>query len=229
MSDYLSSLGYPFRGRPMVFVFAVLIIWAMLLAAWAPVIGWIAVFCFLMPFMCVFFMKMVQQSSMGDEEMCLFPELEEWLDGLMMPFIRLVVCIGVSFLPLAFYLHRLDWEMDGTGSMSWLFIAAGVIYFPGAFMRTSVLESFSGLSPVGWWMLVRKAPLSYAGLVGAFSVGGWVILNLPSGLLMDFAMAPVKLYVTCVLMNMCGLFMLKHEFAAEEDDGGFSISGPAAS
>ena len=41
MSDYLSSLGYPFRGRPMVFAFAVLIVWAMFLAAWAPLIGWI--------------------------------------------------------------------------------------------------------------------------------------------------------------------------------------------
>ena len=58
---------------------------------------------------------------------------------------------------------------------------------------------------------------------------GWVILSLPSGFLMDFAMAPVKLYVACVLMNMCGLFMLKHEFAGEEEDGGFSISGSAAS
>ena len=34
--------GYPFRGRPMVFAFAVLIVWAMFLAAWAPLIGWIA-------------------------------------------------------------------------------------------------------------------------------------------------------------------------------------------
>ncbi|MFR4224139.1 MAG: hypothetical protein ACLT38_11380 [Akkermansia sp.] len=56
-----------------------------------------------------------------------------------------------------------------------------------------------------------------------------MILSLPSGFLMDFAMAPVKLYVACVLMNMCGLFMLKHEFAGEEEEGGFSISGPAAS
>ncbi len=38
---------------------------------------------------------------------------------------------------------------------------------------------------------------------------------------MDFAMVPVKLYVACVLMNMCGLFMLKHEFAGEEEDGSF--------
>ncbi|WP_418392758.1 hypothetical protein, partial [Akkermansia sp.] len=92
MSDYLSSLGYPFRGRPMVFAFAVLIVWAMFLAAWAPLIGWIAIFCFLQPFMCAFFMKMVQRSAMGEEEICLFPELEEWLDDLMMPYIRLVMC-----------------------------------------------------------------------------------------------------------------------------------------
>lgn len=42
-------------------------------------------------------------------------------------------------------------------------------------------------------------------------------------------MAPVKLYTACVLMNMCGLFMLKYEFAGEEEDDCFSPSGPAAS
>lgn len=89
--------------------------------------------------------------------------------------------------------------------------------------------TFSGLSPVGWWGLVRRAPFSYAGLLGAICAGGWIILNLPSGPLMDFAMVPVKLYVACVLMNMCGLFMLKHEFAGEEEVGSFSPSGPAAS
>ena len=33
MSDCLSSLGYPFRGRPMVFVFSVMMVWGMFLAA----------------------------------------------------------------------------------------------------------------------------------------------------------------------------------------------------
>ena len=148
----------------MVFAFAVLIVWAMFLAAWAPLIGWIAIFCFLQPFMCAFFMKMVQRSAMGEEEICLFPELEEWLDDLMMPYIRLVMCMAVSFLPLVIYLGVMDWDMDSP--LIWLFIAAGAAYFPGVFMRTSVLESFSGLSPAGWWGLVRKAPLPYAGLLG---------------------------------------------------------------
>lgn len=177
MSDYLSSLGYPFRGRPMVFVFSVMMVWGVFLAARDVLIGWIAAFCFLLPF--------------------------------------------------AVYAHTAAWAADTT--LAWLFLAAGVIYFPGVFMRTSVRERFSGLSPVGWWGLVRRAPFSYAGLLGAICAGGWIILNLPSGPLMDFAMVPVKLYVACVLMNMCGLFMLKHEFAGEEEDGSFSPSGPAAS
>lgn len=227
MSDYLSSLGYPFRGRPMVFVFAVLMIWAVLLASWVPLIGWIAVFCFLLPFMCAFFMKMVQQSAIGEEDICLFPEPDDWLDSLMLPVVRLVMCFVVSFLPLAVYVQAADWDADGP--LFWLFLAAGAIYFPGVFMRTCVLESFSGLSPAGWWGLVRKAPLSYAGLLGAMYAGGGVILSLPSGLLTDFAMAPVKLYITCVLMNMCGLFLLKHEFSREEEEDDFSISGPAGS
>lgn len=121
----------------------------------ASLIGLIANFCFLLPFMSVFFMKMVQQSAMGEEEICLFPELEDWLDSMMMPFIQLVACMVVSSLPLVIYLNVADWDLDGP--LAWLFIAAGAVYFPGAFMRTAVLESFSGPSPVGWWMLVRRA------------------------------------------------------------------------
>lgn len=101
--------------------------------------------------------------------------------------------------------------------------------FPGRFHEDFRAGKFFRAFSRGWWGLVRKAPLPYAGLLGAICAGGWVILSLPSGFLMDFAMAPVKLYVACVLMNMCGLFMLKHEFAGEEEEGGFSISGPAAS
>lgn len=72
--------------------------------------------------MCAFFMKMVQRSAMGEEEICLFPELEEWLDDLMMPYIRLVMCMAVSFLPLVIYLGVMDWDMDSP--LIWLFIAA---------------------------------------------------------------------------------------------------------
>lgn len=39
MSDCLSSLGYPFRGRPMVFVFSVMMVWGMFLAARDVLIG----------------------------------------------------------------------------------------------------------------------------------------------------------------------------------------------
>ena len=103
MSDYLSSLGYPFRVRPMVFVFSVMMVWGVFLAARDVLIGWIAAFCFLLPFMCAFFMKMVRQSAMGEEDICPFPELDEWLVSLMLPFVRLVVCIIVSFLRVCAY------------------------------------------------------------------------------------------------------------------------------
>ena len=121
MSDYLSSLGYPFRGRPMVFVFSVMMVWGVFLAARDVLIGWIAAFCFLLPFMCAFFMKMVRQSAMGEEDICPFPELDEWLVSLMLPFVRLVVCIIVSFLPFAVYAHTAAWAADTT--LAWLFLA----------------------------------------------------------------------------------------------------------
>lgn len=228
MSDYLSSLGYPFRGRPMVFVFSVMMVWGVFLAARDVLIGWIAAFCFLLPFMCAFFMKMVRQSAMGEEDICPFPELDEWLDSLMLPFVRLVVCIIVSFLPFAVYAHTAAWAADTT--LAWLFLAAGVIYFPGVFMRTSVRERFSGLSPVGWWGLVRRAPFSYAGLLGCHMRRG---MDHPEPSFRAFdgfrhgaREAVCRLRVDEYVRDW---FMLKHEFAGEEEDGSFSPSGPAAS
>jgi len=54
--------------------------------------------------------------------------------------------------------------------------------------------------------------------------GAVIVAYLPSGILMTFFSLAVMLYITCVLMNAFGLFLLKHEFAEEEDDDGFSIS-----
>lgn len=101
---------------------------------------------------------------------------------------------------------------------------AGIIYFPGIFMRTALMDSFDGLSPSGWWDLVRKAPMTYLGLVLGVLAGAVIVAYLPSGILMTFFSLAVMLYITCVLMNAFGLFLLKHEFAEEEDDDGFSIS-----
>ncbi len=169
MSDYLFSLGYPFRGRPMVFVFSVMMVWGMFLAARDVLIGWIAAFCFLLPFMCAFFMKMVRQSAMGEEDICPFPELDEWLDSLMLPFVRLVVCIIVSFLPSAVYAHTAAWAADTP--LAWLFLAAGVIYFPGVFMRTSVRECFSGLSPWAGGGLSEGLPFPMPGYLAPYAPG----------------------------------------------------------
>ena len=107
----------------MVFVFSVMMVWGMFLAARDVLIGWIAAFCFLLPFMCAFFMKMVRQSAMGEEDICPFPELDEWLDSLMLPFVRLVVCIIVSFLPFAVYVHTAAWAADTP--LAWLVLAGG--------------------------------------------------------------------------------------------------------
>ena len=37
------------------------------------------------------------------------------------PYIRLVLCMAVSFLPLVIYLGVMDWDMDSP--LIWLFIA----------------------------------------------------------------------------------------------------------
>ena len=172
--------------------------------------------------MCAFFMKIIRQSALGEEGICHFPEMESWLESFFLPYIRFSACVAVSFLPLLVYLEITDWDPDGT--MVLPLAALGMVYFPAAFMRTAVLESFDGLSPLGWWSLVKRAPLAYAGVALAAGAGWWGIESLPSGPLADFAMAPVKLYVTCVMMNVFGLFLLKYEFTDAEEDEDFFLS-----
>lgn len=220
MSSYLSSLGYPFRERPAVFFFGVMILWAMLLALWAPVIGVIANL-FLMGYMCAFFMKMVQQSALGEDGICLFPDFESFFETIVMPYIRCIVCCVVSLLPLIIFGNMTDWGDDdfpGYDLVLWGTLVFPILYLPAAFMRTAVLESFSGLSLRAWWRMCRRMPWAYLGLVLCFCTGGLVLYLLPSGYLLNFAMVPVQLYIICVLMNICGRFMLKHEDAMGWDE-----------
>ena len=152
----------------------------------------------------------------------LFPELEGWFESLFLPYVRTLVCAVISFLPFSIYLNMVDWEPDALPA--WFFMIVGVIYFPGIFMRTALLDSFDGLSPSGWWDLVKKAPMTYLGLVFSVLAGVVIVLYLPSGVWMTFLTLSVILYMICVLMNVFGLFLLKHEFAEDEDDDGFSVS-----
>lgn len=209
MSYYLSSLGYPFRERPFVFVFGVFMLWAMQLAEWAPVIGGIAII-FLAGYLCAFFMKIVQTSIMEDEDgICLFPEFEGWIETIFMPCVRFLACMVFSLLPLIlyFFFEGEDW--------GWILLLrlAGAVYFPLAFMRTAALESLSGLSPLAWVRIVRRIPLAYAGLVLFFLAGLMVLGFFPDGFLFNLVLAPLKLYILCVSMNVFGLFMRKHEEA----------------
>lgn len=213
MSYYLSSLGYPFRGRPAVFVFGVVILWAMQLAEWAPAIGGIAIV-FLAGYMCAFLMKMTQTSIMEDEDICAFPDFEGWIETIFLPYLRFLGCVLISLLPLLFYLFF----MGDDPTWILLLIAAAAVYFPLAFMRTAALESLSGVSPLAWGKIVRRIPLPYAGLALFFLAGLAVLTYFPEGFLVNLALAPVKLYILCVYMNVFGLFMRKHEEAMGWDE-----------
>lgn len=112
---------------------------------------------------------MVRQSAMGEEDICPFPKLDEWLDSLMLPFVRLVVCIIVSFLPFAVYVHTAAWAADTP--LAWLFLAAGVIYFPGVFMRTSVRERFPVFLPWAGGGWSEGLPFPMPGCLAPYAPG----------------------------------------------------------
>ena len=52
----------------MVFVFSVMMVWGMFLAARDVLIGWIAAIRFLLPIFCAILMKMVMQKALIEED-----------------------------------------------------------------------------------------------------------------------------------------------------------------
>ncbi|MEG1740982.1 MAG: hypothetical protein RR250_06625 [Akkermansia sp.] len=217
MKYYLSALAYPFRGTGWVrTAFAFVLVWIAILT---DVIGGSMI---VSSYLFVYMMKMVQSSGNGEEEMCQFPLFEGWVEGLILPFMRMIVVLSLSF-----GLMVLSLCLGGSHYVTWGLFAFGMIYFPMAFLKLAMTEDTSSSYPLSWWYSVKNMPWAYAGLVlftgmivgVVFVLYSFIISNFdpsyfltnPIMLVIPFIIAPFIYLVCCMYMNVLGLFHLKHE------------------
>ncbi len=200
MKDYLTALGYPFRGHGRIITIISIIL------CWVSVFGGAII---LTSYFTVFFMKMVQSSGMGEDDLCDFPSpYEGWIDSIILPYFRISALILVSFGPCALAVWQ-EWP-DATVFILGLL---GYLYFPMAFLRVALTESFHGMSPIGWWQSVSEIPWPYAKLTAFSTLVITICAILPEFYPAVFISRPIQFILICISMNILGKFYRKHEDA----------------
>lgn len=209
MKEYFPALAYPFRDRGYVTsVIAVIILLILVILPFAPLLGNVASI-IIQGYLFCFFMKMVLESSNGNDAICDFPGFESYMESMVLPFFRVTVLTLICFLPGALSTH-LEWEESTT----WMLYTAGFLYFPLAFMRLSIMESITAISPIQIFRTFLKIPVPCI-LLSLFSAMVMVIYNWESetSIIINIALVPVHFYMLSVLMNIMGRFFRNYEDA----------------
>lgn len=209
MKEYFPALAYPFRDRGYVTsVIAVIMMFALAILPFSPMLGNI-VSIILYGYLFCFFMKMVLESSNGNDAICDFPSFESYMESMVLPFFRVTVLTLICFFPGALSTH-LEWE-ESTTCMLYI---AGFLYFPLAFMRMSIMESITAISPIQIFRTFIKIPVPCLLLI-LFSAMVMAIYNWESetSIIINIALVPVHFYMLNVLMNIMGRFFRNHEDA----------------
>lgn len=209
MKEYFPALAYPFRNSGYVTsMIAVIILFIPAITSYSLMIGKIASV-IIYGYLFCFFMKMVLESSNGNDAICDFPHFESYMESMVLPFFRVTVLTLICFFPGALSTH-LEWEESTT----WLLYTAGFLYFPLAFMRLSIMESITAISPIQIFRTFLKIPVPCI-LLSLFSAMVMVIYNWKSetSIIINIALVPVHFYILSVLMNIMGRFFRNYEDA----------------
>ena len=137
------AFRYPFRENGMmVLVWGTILGIFMSLAAFVPILGIIALL-ILSAYFCAIFFDIILTTSSGSDDCVGFPDLSDFLEDLILPYLKVVLAFIVGILPgmlLVILLPEL--------SFASLFpIVSMAIYFPMAILAMVVLGSFAGVSP----------------------------------------------------------------------------------
>lgn len=143
---FKDSFRYPFRenGR-MILIWGTILSGIPALTAWIPMIGPI-VSLLIGAYLCAVFFEVMVTTATGSDDCSGFPDLSDILEDLIMPFIKIVAALLVSFLPYLILLFSLS-DSALFQPLSYLLIVFGIAYFPMAILAVGILHTFTALSP----------------------------------------------------------------------------------
>lgn len=137
-----------------------------------PVIGWILAF-LIAGYMCAFMLKIIVASAKGEDQVPSWPELTNWFDDAVKPFLIVIVTTLLAQAPaLAYSLGVRGWQemLEGPDWVTHVLQIAGALYLPMAFLAIAMFHSFVALNPFFIFGSILKVPFEYVCVYGMFLV-----------------------------------------------------------
>jgi hypothetical protein len=202
MNFFKDIASYPFRGKGR-YIFITGVIFSLIsdLASLAPLIGGIASL-FLFGYFCATYFQMIESSATGGKEAPEFPELSNIMDDIIVPVLKVLLALLVSFGPVLAYTIS-----SGNGANPWVsfpLLAFGILYAPMAILSIVILGSIGAISPMIVLPAIVRAGWLYMAAVGILLTiyGGEMIISSALGNLFiakHLILAAIGMY--CLMAN----------------------------
>lgn len=154
-----------------------------------------------------FLQNIIHTTAAGDKELPELPGLSDFLNDILLPFLRLLGVSVISFAPL---IGVLVWSKTQGELSSLLALAVsgifGCVYFPMAFLAVAILDSLPAANPMVVVPSMFKVPLEY--LVTLLLVGA-VLGTQVLGSIMIAVLFGVTTMLTHSVQQLLEMFALK--------------------
>lgn len=145
MSTLLDSLTFPWRGNAKwIFLWLIILAFGSRLAAYAPLVGFIAVL-FIAAYFCATYCHLIELSTSEDELPATSPDFSNIFGDFIIPTIRVVVIGMIILIAPAVYITTTGNYPDS--SLSFLLFLPGLIYAPMALLGWIVFNNPVAISP----------------------------------------------------------------------------------
>ncbi|MES2708664.1 MAG: hypothetical protein V4726_18865 [Verrucomicrobiota bacterium] len=216
------ALTYPLRGSGKLILIIGAVLWVLIsLVSWFSMLSLPATLIGLAYFNAYYF-NIVESTVAGKDGVPDWPDISDFMEGIVLPFARMLAVWGLSFLP---YMVMLALTYDGESPwgkpLVWAALAWAVFYFPMAILNVIISNEMAKGLPRHVLPRIRRNFPPYLVLVlllAAALVVSSVLGSLVSGI--PFAggllSAGTGLYFMMAQARGAGLFYLKH---LEDEDG----------
>ena len=137
-------LSYPFRkgGFNMLVVGTILFVISSLVS-YSPFLGGTASL-FVFAYLCGLYFELVELSSDEDNEFFAFPDISDPIEDIVLPTVKVIGVIIISFLPLIAWIIWGDDSLPLYNETIYALVALGIFYIPMAMLATISLGSLRG-------------------------------------------------------------------------------------
>ena len=143
-ADLRSLSNYPLRGGGRYIIIGGALVFTILNLV--PLFGFILTLIFAYPYLMAYMLRIIRSVSKGKEELPDWPEISDYWDSILYPFIQVLICVGICYLPAILFL------ILGVLPLAIILFILGTTYFPMALIAVALHDS--PLAPLNFYILI---------------------------------------------------------------------------